>query len=56
MRKYVYVGNSGRVFLYPNAFHVEPGDVVEADRNPDFKWFVPVDFEKPKPSPADEEE
>lgn len=38
-KKWAYTGNDERDFLYPDAFTVSPGDVVEADENPDPAWF-----------------
>ena len=55
MEQYLYIGNSKRVFLYPRAFEVSPGDVIDAPENPDLNWFVPVEFERPEPTRAEEQ-
>ena len=40
MPAFRYVGNDGRVFPHVS-LTVAPGDVVEADANPDARYFVP---------------
>jgi len=55
VEQYLYIGNSKRVFLYPRAFEVSPGDVIDAPENPDLNWFVPVEFERPEPTRAEEQ-
>lgn len=42
MAKFKFTGDEERVFLFPRAFNVLPGDTVEADENPDPYWFTPV--------------
>jgi hypothetical protein len=37
--KFTYTGLEERVFLYPKAFTVAPGEEIEADENPDPVWF-----------------
>jgi hypothetical protein len=39
MKKWKYVGDDERDFLFPQAFTVRPGDVVEADDNPSEAFF-----------------
>ena len=46
--QFKYVGEDKREYLYPQAFTVEPGDVVEAEENPDEARFKPVATKKTK--------
>lgn len=48
MAKWKYVGDYERDYLYPRAFTVKPGDVVEAEDNPDEARFKPVAAKKEK--------
>lgn len=56
MPKFVYTGTDERVFLYPRAFVVNPGDEIEAPSNPDPAWFEAAEDKKPTPRPRDEKE
>lgn len=47
MAKFVYKGEGPRDYLYPN-LHVEPGQIIEADENPDPHRFVPANPVKQK--------
>ena len=42
MKKWAYTGTDERHFLYPAAFTVSPGAVIEADENPDEQYFEPA--------------
>jgi hypothetical protein len=42
-KKWKFTGTMEWTFLYPRAFVVKPGEIVEADTNPDPQWFVPAD-------------
>lgn len=42
MPEFVYTGSDERDFLYPRAFRVKPGDLIEDDENPDPMYFEPV--------------
>ena len=48
MAKFEYVAAEPRDYLYPVAFTVAPGDVVEAKENPDPTRFKPVSVKKEK--------
>ena len=39
MPRFAYIGDDERDFLYPRAFTVKPGDVVEAEENPYPEFF-----------------
>ena len=43
VKKWKFTGAQERVFLFPRAFVVAPGETVEADTNPDPEWFVGAD-------------
>lgn len=43
MKKWKFTGTDERVFLFPRAFSVQPGEVVEAEHNPDPDYFVGAD-------------
>lgn len=48
MPKYRYTGLEEHVILFPRAFNVQPGEIVEADENPDPYRFDLVDQPKAK--------
>lgn len=59
MASFLYIGDTGRDFpqddgLHPS-FTIQPGEHVEADVNPDPRWFDPVDGNQPlTPQPEPE--
>ena len=54
MKKWKYTGDDERDFLYPNAFTVRPGDIVEADENPHPQFFK--QSRRPAAAESDEKE
>lgn len=53
MPEFVYTGVDERDFLYPRAFRVQPGDLIEDADNPDPMYFEPVKKTKAKATKAE---
>jgi hypothetical protein len=56
MSRYRFKGSDERIFPHMRPAIVGPGDVIEADDNPDPYWFELEPENKPTPFARDEEE
>lgn len=62
MPTFLYIGTGPADFpaepgvtVFTQSFTVEPGETVEADVNPDPRWFDAADGSNPPPPPVVEE-